>query len=74
MMTMMTTTNFFETKKMEEIRISKFVEWGRNKDFGPEYLAMIFPLLALFHYPNIYFLMSYTKFLKNILVTKKSPF
>ena len=40
MMTMMTTTNFSEMKIREEIRVSKFGRWGRNKGFWPEYLPM----------------------------------
>ena len=32
------------------------------------------PLLAILHYPNFHFLMSYAKFLKNILVTMKILF
>ena len=35
MMTMMMTTNFSGMKKREEIRVSKFGSWGRNKGFWP---------------------------------------
>ena len=42
MMTMMMTTYFSEIKKnREEIRVSKFGGWGRNKGFWPEYLPLI---------------------------------
>ena len=31
---------FFWNKKTEEIKVSKFGGWGRNKGFWPEYLPM----------------------------------
>ena len=42
-MTIMMTTNFSEIKK-QEIRVSKFGRWERNKGFWPEYLLLIMTL------------------------------
>ena len=33
---------FFCNKKTEEMRVSNFGGWGKNKDFLPEYLPMSF--------------------------------